>query len=144
VQTKLPLDLDPYYKGCNSGSVPMIHDFLLQNRVPRIELDYLAHGLSLELPKGKISASVYWPYAYITTTFFCPSAGCDVKGKSIIKIKPCRRPCQRYQFILRHKSIPKIIYLKGNTQFYKNSRRSFKNLERLGVDRIVYEPQIPL
>ncbi|MBU1367714.1 MAG: hypothetical protein ABIK26_02775 [Candidatus Omnitrophota bacterium] len=141
---KLPLDLDPYYKGSNASSVPIIHNFLISRGVRRIELDNTAHGIRLELPKGKISASVYFPYVYISTTFFCPTAGCDEKNKSFLKIKSCKRQCQRYTFKMRHKTIPKLIYLKGNTQFYKNPRISVKELERLGVNRIVYQPEIPV
>jgi hypothetical protein len=144
VQKKLPIDLDRYYKGCNTGSVPIIHDFLIENRVRRIELDNLAHGLDLELQNGRMSASIYWPYAYITTTLFCPSAGCDWKEKSSLKVRPCRKECRRYVFILRNRSMPKILYLKGNTQFYKNRHRQLKEWEKLGIDRIVDEPHIPL
>jgi hypothetical protein len=144
IQKKLPLDLDPYYKGSNASSVPIIHNFLISQRIKRIELDNIAQGIQLKLPQGKISASVYTPYVYITTTFFCPTAGCDQKKKSILKIKPCKRQCQRYIFQLRHRTMPKMIYLKGNTQFYKNPKLPVKELKESGVDRIVYQPEIPV
>jgi hypothetical protein len=143
-QKKLPLDLDPYYKGSNTSSVPIIHNFLASRQIQRIELDNTGQGLFLELPKRMISASIYLPYVYITTTFFCPTAGCDQKKKSLLKIKPCKRECQRYIFKLRHRSMPKEIYLKGNSQFYKNTRFNLKEWQKLGVDRIVYEPEIPV
>lgn len=143
-QIKLPLGLDPYYKGSNASSVPVIHDFLVSRRIKRIELDNTVQGLFLQLPKDKISASVYYPYVYITTTFFCSTAGCDEKNKSVFKIKSCRKQCQKYVFRLRNKSISKVIFLKGNTQFYKNPRLSTGKLKESGVDRIVYQPQIPL
>lgn len=143
-QKKLPLNLDPYYKGSNTSSVPIIHNFLIRQHIRRIELDNTGQGLFLELPKGKISASLYTPYIYITTTFFCLTAGCDDKKKSFLKLKPCKRQCQKYIFKLRHRTMPKIIYLKGNTQFYKNTHLSIKNLKNSGVDRIVYEPEIPI
>lgn len=143
-QKKLPLGLDPYYKGSNASSVPIIHNFLISQRIRRIELDNTSQGLFLELPKDKICASVYLPYIYISTTFFCPTAGCDQKKKSLLKIKPCRRQCQRYIFKLRHRTMPKVIYLKGNTQFYKNTRFQLKEWKKIGVDRIVYEPEIPV
>lgn len=143
-QKKLPLDLDPYYKGSNASSVPIIHNFLIKQGIRRIELDNTVQGLFLELPVGKICASVYLPYVYITTTFFCPTAGCDLNKKSLLKIKPCSKQCQRYIFKLRHKTMPKLIYLKGNTQFYKNTKTHFKEWEKLGIDRVVYEPEIPV
>jgi hypothetical protein len=144
IQKSLPLDLDSYYKGSNAGSVPIIHNFLISQGIRRIELDNIAQGMLLKLPKDKISASVYTPYVYITTTFFCPTAGCEEKKRALRKRNPCRRQCQKYLFKLRHKTIPKVIYLKGNTQFYKNTRLPIRELENLGVDRIVYQPEIPV
>jgi hypothetical protein len=143
-QKKLPLNLDSYYKGSNTSSVPIIHNFLISQRIQRIELDNTAQGLFLELPRESISASVYLPYVYISTTFFCLTAGCDQKKRSLLKHKPCKKQCQRYVFKLRHRTMPKVIYLKGNTQFYKNAYLSIKNLENSGIDRIVYEPKIPI
>jgi hypothetical protein len=144
VQKKLPHQLDPYYRGSNAGSVPLLQTFLLHQGIQRIELDNVAHGLSLDLPKGKISASVYFPYVYITTTLFCPSAGCDAKRKSLLKVKPCSRQCQKYFFKLRHKTMPKVIYLKGNTQLYKTSKLPIKDWRQLGIDRVVFEPALPI
>jgi hypothetical protein len=143
-QKKFPPDLDFYYKGSNASSVPIIHDFLISQRIQRIELDNTGQGLCLGLRKGMLSASVYLPYVYISTTFYCLTAGCDQKKKSLLKNKPCSRQCQRYLFELRHKSMSKVIYLKGNSQFYKNTRIQFKEWQNLGVDRIVYEPEIPV
>lgn len=144
LQKKLPFDVDPYYKGSNVSSVPVIHDFLIRRGIRRIELDNTGQGLFLELPKADISASVYLPYVYITTTFFCLTAGCDQKKRSLLKRKPCKRQCQKYVFKLRHRTLPKVIYLKGNTQFYKNCRCQLKDWQQQGVDRIVYQPEIPV
>jgi len=144
IEKELPLSLDSYFKGSNAASVPIIQQFLLNQRISRIELDNTQQGLLLELPRGKISASVYFPYVYISTTFFCPSAGCDTKNKSFLKIKPCNRQCQRYIFTLRNQSFQKVIFLKGNTHFYKNFRISYNALAKIGVDRIVYEPELPI
>ena len=143
-QRKLPLAVDPYYKGSNALSVPIIHEFLIKYRVRRIELDNVGQGLWLELPLGKIAASIYTPYVYISTTFFCLSAGCEQKKTSLLKIKPCNHPCRRYVFKLRHKTMHKELFLKGNTQFYKNDRVAIRPLAKMGVDRIVYQPEIPV
>lgn len=142
VEKEIPLDLDPYYKGANTLSVPILQDFLIKQRVKRIEFDNALQGVIMDVPKDKMKLSVYYPYGYITTTFFCPTAGCDDSPKSVQKIKPCRKQCQKYIFKLRHKTMPKILYLKGNTHFFKNSRLPVKKLQDLGVDRIVYQPDI--
>jgi len=144
IQKKMPLDLDPYYKGSNTSSVPIIQEFLNKERIKRIELDNLLQGMHLELYPNRVSVSVYFPFAYITTTFFCPTRGCEEKEKSFIKIGPCRKECQRYTFKLRHSTMPKVIYLKGNAKFYKNSKVPIRKLEKIGVNRIVYQPEIPI
>ncbi|MFC1631817.1 hypothetical protein ACFL1I_07530 [Candidatus Omnitrophota bacterium] len=141
---KLPLALDPYYLGSNASSVPIIHNFLINQRIRRIELDNTGQGLILELPRNRLSASIYLPYVYISTTFFCPTAGCDQEKERLIKIKPCQKQCRRYLFKLRHKTMPKVIYLGGNTQFYKNTKSRIKQWESMGIDRIVYAPEVPI
>jgi hypothetical protein len=142
IQKKLPLSLDDYYKGANISSSTIIHDFLISHGVKRIEMDNVAQGLYLGLPQNKISVSLYLPYVYITTTFFCPTAGCAANKNNPLKIKKCGRECQRYVFKLTHKSMPKTIYLKGNTQFYINKKLSISSLAKSPVNRIVYFPEL--
>jgi hypothetical protein len=144
IEKKLPYSLDPYYKGSNTTSVPAIHELLLNQRIRRVELDNTAQGLFLELPKDALSASLYVPYVYISTTFFCPTAGCEREKKPALKIKPCKKECQKYIFRLRHKTIPRDVFLRGNTQFYRNATLPAGDLEQAGINRIVYEPDIPV
>ncbi|MFA5114470.1 MAG: hypothetical protein WC469_00185 [Candidatus Omnitrophota bacterium] len=142
-QNKLPKGIEYYYKTSNVLSMPIIQDFLYNLDIKRIELDNVGQGFLSDLPKGKISASVYVPFVYITTTFYCPSAGCEDNNTASLKLKPCHKECQKYIFKLRHPAMPKVIYLKGNTQFYKNRYLSINMLKRAGVNRVVYEPRVP-
>jgi len=144
IQRKLPVDLDMYYKGSNVSTVGRIQRFLLPQGVRRIELDNLGQGMQAQLLKHKVSASVYVPYVYISTTFFCPTAGCSTRLNSSLKIRPCRQECQRYHFILKNPIFPVCLYLKGNTYFYKNNKFHLSLWQGLGVDRIVVSPEIPL
>ncbi|MBN1871214.1 MAG: hypothetical protein JW800_01425 [Candidatus Omnitrophica bacterium] len=144
IQKKLPKESHFYYKGANSASVPIIHDFLINQRIDRIELDNTAQGLCLDLPAGKITASVYMPYVYITTTFFCPTAGLTENGESRVKIRPCSKECRKYIFRLRNDDMPKEIILKGNTQFYENACFDEEQFKKMNIDRIVYEAQVPV
>lgn len=143
-QKKLPPAVDPYYKGSNASSVPLIQEFFLSIGIRRMELDNLAQGMHLELLKDRMTASVYTPYVYITTTFFCPSAGCEQKGGPLLKLMPCTRPCRRYGFLLRHRSMPKPLYLRGNTMFYKHAGGCRKAWAAMGISRIVHQPFIPV
>lgn len=45
--------------------------------------------------------------------------------------------------MLQHKQMPADLLLKGNTQFFKNEQLP-DNLKDLSIDRIVYEPEIPI
>jgi len=143
IQKKLPSGAAPYYKGANTASVPVIHDFLVSRGVKRIELDNTLQGLQTDLPPD-MSASVYTPYVYITTTFFCPSAGCADKENSRLKIMPCSRECRRYIFRLKNDSMPVEIILKGNTCFYENPVLDQQALEKMNVSRLVHMKEAPL
>lgn len=141
-EKKLPAEADVYYKGSNAGSVAVLQSYLLEEGVSRIELDNTLQGVMLGLVAG-MHASIYVPFVYITTTFYCPTAGCEVKQEDYLKIRPCRKQCRRFTFTLRHKAMNKVIYLKGNTQFYKNRLVALRKLEKNGVDRLVYQPALP-
>lgn len=137
---KLPHPADHYYRGSNAASVPALQRFLIGLGVRRIELDNTLQGIETDLLPG-MKASLYLPYVYITTTFYCPTAGSLSGQEDYRKIRPCARLCRRAVFTLSHSSMPVKIYLKGNTHFYKNTRMP----ERLdGVDRLVYEPALPV
>jgi hypothetical protein len=40
--------------------------------------------------------------------------------------------------------MPRTIFLKGNTQFYKNRLSAGCLADGSGVNRLVYEPELPL
>jgi hypothetical protein len=122
----------------------IFRDFLLKNKIERVELDNLLQGVHLNLANHGISASLYVPYAYITTTRACLSINCDVLGKEDdVGVFPCKKECQKYVFYLRNRIMPVLLIRKGNTVFFKNEKIP-ENLEKIGVDRIVYETKIPL
>jgi hypothetical protein len=139
----LPEPTIKYFKG-TSLDTKVIRDFLLKNKIKRVELDNLLQGIELNLAKHGITASLYIPYAYITTTRACLAINCDVHGKEDeVGIFPCKKECQKYVFHLRSTAMPVALIRKGNTVFLKNDKIP-PNLENIGVDRIVHEPNIPL
>jgi hypothetical protein len=126
----------------NNTSASIYQDFLIKNKIQRIELDNLLHGI-LTKP-SKLKKSLYIPYGYVTTTRYCLANGSkDKSKKEWITIFPCKKECQDFEATLTHKSMPTELYLKGNTQFFKNDKLP-DNLESLGVDRIVHQPVIPI
>ncbi|MFC1623910.1 hypothetical protein ACFL28_01135 [Candidatus Omnitrophota bacterium] len=118
----------------NSKSV---QDFLSQLGIKRIELNNTVQGLNTEGVYFKKSLHV--PYVNISTTRFCPM---ETKTQKIYRINVCKRECQRMYDKLRNRSISKVIYKRGNTTFYKNPVLP-KKIYDLGIDRIVYQCEIP-
>jgi len=129
-----------YHKGIRASYVnsEFLQDFLSKFGIKRVELNNIIQGLNLEGIKFK--KSLYTPFVNISTTRFCPM---QTRSQRIYRINVCRRECQKYYEQLRNKSIPKIIYKRGNTIFYKNPL-NIKEAIKIGIDRIVFQPELPL
>ncbi len=118
-----------------------LRGFLSDLGIRRVELDNTAGGI--ERQKDSLPASLYVPFAYVTTTRFCPAASCTKQAVPLRSIAPCAFECRSYTFALRHGEMPGALLLKGNTQFFRNDRLP-DNMEELNIDRIVYEPELPI
>ena len=141
---KIPDILVSYYKE-TTINVPLIQEFLLSERIKRVELDNLFQGINLKLLKDKLSASLYVPYGYITTTRHCTANPFRKKKRFFCSISSCKKECQKYILKLRNPSMPKVIYKKGNTLFFKNTKIPAERcLKEKGINRLVYQPEIPV
>ncbi len=136
---KLPAKAFEHFKRSNVD-VPALKDFVLSKGVVRFELDNLPQGIVRD---PSVPASLYYPYVYVSTTRLCLSSACEHRTTSLREIAPCGQECQRFTFHLNHKDMPVELLLRGNTQFYVNDQLP-ENLDPLGVDRLVYEPDLPL
>jgi hypothetical protein len=125
----------------SSADGPLLSGFLSANGITRIEFDNLLQGVARS--GGRLKGSLYFPYAYVTTTRFCLTASHGSCGGAPLRaVPPCRKECLDKTFTLRHKQMPVELLLKGNTQFFKNERVP-DDLSRLNIDRTVYQPEIP-
>ncbi len=115
----------------------LFQDFLSKFGIKRVELNNLIQGLDLEGIKFK--KSLYTPYVYISISRFCPM---ESKFQRLYRINVCYKECQRYYDVLRKKAIPKIIYKRGNTTFYKNPV-NIKKIKEDKIERIVFQPELP-
>jgi len=115
----------------------LLQNFLSTFGIRRIELNNTLQGLNLTGIRFK--KSLYTPYVNICTTRFCPM---ESRFQKTYRINVCRRECQKYYDILRCKHIPKLIYKRGNTTFYKNSL-DIKEISKSEIDRIVFQPEMP-
>jgi hypothetical protein len=140
---KIPQELSGYFREANIN-VPVIRSFLKKYRIDRAEVDNLLQGIKLNIPKKGLSVSLYLPYGYITTTRLCSADPMRKEKKFFCRISSCENSCLRYTEELKNKFMP-TLYKKGNTIFFKNDRiPSAKELIAAGINRIVYQPQIPL
>lgn len=140
LQDRVPEAMLDHFRRSNVD-VPILSGFLARLGVKRVELDNLLQGLVREglCQKG----SLYLPYAYVATTRYCISASAEKSRKFLRSMPACSNECRKYVFKLSHPDTPVDLFLKGNAQFFYNDRVP-ENLETLNIDRIVYEPEIPV
>lgn len=120
----------------------IVTNFLISKNIKRIEFDNLLQGV--KRPLDSLKGSLYFPFAYITTTRFCLiSSYEDNIRRPLRAIFACNKECQKYTLKLQHRQMPVELFLKGNTQFFKNKYVP-EDLGQLNIDRSVYQPEIPL
>ena len=137
---KLPKAAVEHFRQSNID-VPILSDFLIENGIYRVELDNLLQGISR--PNSLLKGSLYFPYAYVTVTRYCLIASSVSKTTIFRSISPCNKECQNHEFELSHASMPVKLLLKGNTQFFRNDNLP-NDLESLNIDRLVFEPKLPI
>jgi hypothetical protein len=140
IKDETPESMIKHFKETNVDS-PYFTEFLLKNRVRRIELDNLLQGVARRNPELK--ASLYMPYAYVTTSRFCLTRMAYNDRRFTRKIAPCKRECRVSSFKLSNRKMPVDLFLKGNTQFIENSHLA-GNLSDLNIDRLVFQPSLPM
>ena len=142
IMDKLPKPAIEHFRKSNA-EVPIFQEFLVKNGFGRVELDNLLQGIGDDFSESKIKASLYYPYAYVTTTRFCLTSICD-KEDAVPGIHPCKKECKKYgPFKLTNKNMPVHLLLKGNTQFFENKKLP-EDLEEKGINRLVFEPELPV
>lgn len=70
IPTKIPETLVSYFRETVTN-VRLFQRYLANWRIRRVELDNLLQGINVEFPRERLAGSLYFPYAYITTTRRC-------------------------------------------------------------------------
>jgi|AGTN01.3.fsa_nt_gi hypothetical protein len=124
-------------------SFPMDSDisagFLARWNIHRMELDNVFQGIRRT---GTMTASLYVPYGYLSTTRMCPFRDRPRPANFIRRIDECGKECEKYTVTLTNKDMKETILMRGNTQFFRNEAMP-ENLASLSIDRIVYQPELP-
>lgn len=145
-----------YLKSSNTY-VDSYIDILREYGVERIEYDCPPQGLNINTKVKDIYASAYMPFGYITTGRMCMMKFLSQDGNEKYSLeKGCVRNCQKYDQVMRKirncvygdnaecgiKNIE--LYRKGNTIFYlsENYDEIISNNEL--IDRVIFQPTIPM
>lgn len=118
--------------------------FLKNNDVERMEIDNLPQGIKLReyINLERFHFSLYFPFNYVTTSRRCIfNDGCHQPEGGVLS--KCERRCRHSPVVLRHDAMPLPLYLKGSTIFLEN-RKLPDSIAQEGIDRIIYQPDIPM
>jgi hypothetical protein len=107
--------------------------------VKRFELDDLVQGVSVPALPAGVSLSLYRPYLLVTATRNCPWV---FDGRTWDRGRGCARPCraQALRLVSTAEEQPAQLFLGGCAQFLEHRSDA---PPPAGVDRIVWQPEIP-
>lgn len=136
----------------SSAANPYMKNLLKVLRVARVEMDNLPQGMAGGLADRGAPASLYIPYGFVSTGRICltGSWGLSQGKKFTASGSYCSRMCKHYFMDMKDlggcvdREAVKGVFQKGNTVFYRQSEKllsgGLKESEKLGVNRIVYQP----
>ena len=108
----------------------LVQNFLIEQNIKRVEIEYLLWDMKVEL-QNNIKASIYYPYAHISTT-----RNCGVLNMTYLK---CNKICKETK--MQYNMIEKASYIvMGNTIYcdIENIMTEEKLKKYPCVDRIVF------
>lgn len=134
----MPKGLLSHLSLSQAGS-PVFRALLSPFGVKRFELDNLLQGIGTNIKGTGFSASLYFPFVFISATRFCLLANCGKLSESKkVGIFACSKECEKFSFRLSNAAFPKPLLLSENSLFFENETiPSKKELASIGVDRIV-------
>lgn len=108
----------------------IFQNYLIENRIERVEIEYLVWNMKINLPDN-IKATIYYPYAHISTTRKCRLLNMTYSKCS----KTCRDTKIQYNV---DEEYPYIVI--GNTIYYsiENIMTKTKLKEYQSINRIVF------
>ncbi len=131
---KIPKTLYKYFKSA-AVNAPVFQEFLLENKIMRVEMDNLAWGMNTSVNK-RLGISLHYPYGYISTTRLC--------GLINLTYSKCTKQCRKFFFSFKRRAQEIPTFIRGNTVFYKMKLPKIETLRRMGISRIVYYKQVPI
>ena len=114
--------------------------------VGRFELDIVPQSVDLGTDAWGFGVSCYYPWGYVTGGRNCSTAAItDARRKFNVLAEPCPRPCQQLNRAMPTPTLPGPTVQRGNTIFIFHPALAERYLTgQIPVDRIVFEPYIPI
>ncbi|MEA5000507.1 MAG: hypothetical protein VB017_01315 [Endomicrobiaceae bacterium] len=125
---KLPKTMYTHFQGSVIND-KLFQTYLVKNKIQRVELEYLLWKMKIQL-RYKIKASVYYPYAHITTTRNC--------GLLNMTYSKCNKMCNDTIIKYDDKNMYSPYFAIGNTVYYKITDISKLNEYNNTIDRLVF------
>ncbi len=130
LELDMPDEAAEYFR-CSAWSGEQARSLLAEMQIARIELDNLLQGIA-SVPDG-LHGSLHYPYIFVTSGRNCPfhersSACCATACKDAFRLESA------------HSARP--LLQGGNTQFVEHQDIPAE-LFSLGIDRLVYHPELP-
>jgi hypothetical protein len=121
-------------------------DLLRRQGVTRADLDPVPQGLSREAIPSDFALSIYAPWSCAATSRTCRTAAiADPRRQSAIPDTACTKPCRHLNRELEANTFDQTLQLRGNSAFSYNLTYIARYLNnRLPVDRLVFQPYIPI
>lgn len=127
-------------------SIPDYRQRLHGLGVVRFDLDIVPQGVEVPPDAWGFGMSCYYPWGYVTGSRNCYTAGVlDPERNYVVTESPCRAPCRNLNRASRVLHFPQPPVQRGNAVFIYHAHYAtpYWNGE-IPVDRIVFEPWIPL
>lgn len=138
----------------SAAATPVFRRLLARMGVARVEYDNLIQGLDMDFGALGLSASLYVPYGYVVTGRVCAIGSLALPASDRFHVEAdCQRECLRYTVARQAKASPfdggHREYLERGTTccYYQDAAQvasAGRTARATGIDRLVYEPDVPV
>lgn len=135
-------------------TVPVYQTFLKRFGIRMVELDNVVQGIDMNFGELGFAGALYIPYGFVATGRICLFASLnEPKDKKFTVSTGCSKECQRHYADCSYGEAPfqgnPFVFLhRGNTVFYPQGkdllRSALLHARAKGIERIIYQPQIPM
>lgn len=135
-------------------TIPAYQAFLKQHGIGMVEVDNVVQGIDMDFSALGVAAALHVPYGFVTTGRICLFASLNKpKAEKFTVSTTCSKECQRHHAECScdgspFEGNPFVLLHRGNTVFCAQGeghlRPALLRAEARGIERIAYQPEIPM